>query len=129
MNRQLRLPGGPLVLALAALALCARRLPADDGSWVSTRGYVPAEGALYSETGNPDIVMQKEFLELRDVGLGSTRAVFQFHNDGGSAVTVECAFPIRFDFAARAVALDGKGGLVPDTGQGVERKIPSSAST
>jgi hypothetical protein len=98
-----------LVLALLALTLSAPRASADDGSWVTRRGYVPSEGALYSETGNPDIVMEKEYLELRDVGLGATRAVFQFHNTSSAAVTVECAFPILVDFDVRAIKLDGDG--------------------
>ena len=79
---------------------------------VTNRGYVPAEGALYSEQGNPNVVMEQEYLELRDVGLGSTRAVFQFRNIAASAVTVECGFPIDFAFTARRITLDGTGKLV-----------------
>ena len=89
------------VCVLLALVLGAPRAGADDGSWATGRGYTPAEGALYSETGNPDVVMEKEYLELRDVGLGATRAVFQFRNARDEPLTVECAFPIRFDFTAR----------------------------
>jgi hypothetical protein len=109
---------------LHAAVLCvlvtigAPRASADDGSWVSERGYVPAEGALYAEDGSTDVVMEKEYLELRDVSLGSTRAVFQFHNTGDAAVIVECAFPIQFDFAARSITLDEKGNLVPDAAAG-----------
>ena len=97
------------MLFLTLLALSAGRGAADDGSWVTQRGYVPAEGALYSEAGNPDIVMEKEYLELRDVGLGTTRAVFQFRNTTAAAVIAECAFPILFDFVTRPITLDGKG--------------------
>jgi hypothetical protein len=91
------------VCMFLALALGAPRARADDGSWVTERGYVPAEGALYSETGNPDVVMEKEYLELRDIGLGATRAVFQFRNMQSGPLTVECAFPIRFDFTVRPI--------------------------
>ena len=103
------------LLFLILLAFSAGRCAADDGSWVTDRGYVPAEGALYSETGNPDIVMEKEYLELRDIGLGTTRAVFQFRNTADAAVTAECAFPISFDFVARPITLDGKGNLAADS--------------
>lgn len=127
MNRSRRQPAAPPILALLALALCAPRGLADDGSWVTERGYVPSEGALYSETGDPDVVMEKEYLELRDVGLGATRAVFQFHNTRSAGVTVECAFPIRFDFTARPITLDGNGKLVPDTESSVEgQQAPAS---
>lgn len=94
------------LLLLLVLAFGARQLPADDGSWETRRGYAPAEGALYSEAENPDIVMEKEYLELRDIGLGSTRAVFQFRNTADTAVTVECAFPIIFDFTVRPIAVE-----------------------
>ena len=102
------------VLAMAALlAVQAPRLAADDGSWETDRGYVPAEGALYSEQGNPDIVMEKEYLELRDTATGATRAVFQFHNTSSSAVTADCGFPVDFELTVRQVTLDGKGQMVP----------------
>ncbi len=94
------------LLLLLILAFSAPRLPADDGPWSARRGYSPAEGALYSEPANPDIVMDKEYLELRDLGLGTTRAVFQFRNTSEAAVTAECAFPIIFDFIARPITLD-----------------------
>ncbi len=110
----------PPLLALLAFVLCAPRGLADDGSWSTERGYAPSEGALYSETGNPDVVLEKEYLELRDLGLGSTRAVFQFHNTSSDTVTVECTFPIRFDFTARPITLDEKGEPIPDTGSNAE---------
>ncbi len=103
------------VLFLLLLSFGAGRCAADDGAWVTERGYVPAEGALYSEAGNPDVVMEKEYLELRDIGLGTTRAVFQFRNTAAAAVTVECAFPILFDFVARPITLDEKGNLAADS--------------
>jgi len=102
-----------LFIVVSVLMLLAPRVPADDGSWVTDRGYVPVEGALYSEQGNPDIVLEKEYLELRDVGLGSTRAVFQFRNTSGSAVISECGFPVDFEFTVRQVTLDGNGNLAP----------------
>ncbi|MGO9307737.1 MAG: NADase-type glycan-binding domain-containing protein [Spirochaetia bacterium] len=117
MSALKKMPPRPLsscLLALLALVLCAHPALADDGSWTTERGYSPSEGALYAETGSPDVVMEKEYLELRDLGLGSTRAVFQFQNVSTEAVTAQCAFPIRFDFAARPVTLDEKGGLVPE---------------
>jgi hypothetical protein len=110
----MKTPGPPL-LALLMLAFCVPRGLADDGSWTTERGYSPSEGALYAETGSPDIVLQKEYLELRDLGLGSTRAVFQFQNVSTEAVTVECSFPMRFELSARPITLDEKGELVPNT--------------
>jgi len=102
------------VFAVAAvLAVQAPRLAADDGSWETDRGYVPAEGALYSEQGNPDIVMEKEYLELQDTARGATRAVFQFRNTSSSAVTAECGFPVDFELTVRQVTLDGKGHMLP----------------
>lgn len=117
------------MLFLALLALGAGRAAADDGSWVTQRGYVPAEGALYSEAGNPDIVMEKEYLELRDVGLGTTRAVFQFRNTAAAAVIAECAFPILFDFVCRQITLDGVpawdfGDVVPGRYASAEQGSP-----
>jgi len=91
---------------LLLLAFSTQRLPADDGSWATERGYVPAEGALYAESENPDIVLEKEYLELRDMGLGTTRAVFQFRNTADAAVTAECGFPITFDFTCRPISLE-----------------------
>ena len=85
-----------ILLAAAAFAGWA-----DDGSWSIDRAYDPSEGALYAEAGNPDIVLQREFLELDEVATGSTTAVFQFHNTARGAVTVQAGFP-----------LDGPPGLI-----------------
>jgi hypothetical protein len=97
------------LLFLLLLVYGADRSAADDGAWVTERGYTPAEGALYSEADNPDIILQKEYLELRDVGLGTTRAVFLFRNTAAAAVIAECAFPIFFDFDCRPVTLTDSG--------------------
>ncbi len=117
-----------LLPVLLVLAFLGPRVAADDGSWETDRGYVPAEGALYSEQGNPDIVMDKEYLELRDVARGSTRAIFQFRNTSSSPVTVECGFPVDFEFAARQVTLDGTGKLVAqDPGGNEASSAPEGA--
>ena len=90
-------------LAGAGLAI------ADDGSWSESRGYTPAEGALYAEEGNQDITLEKEYLELSDYKTGTTRAVFQFRNTARKAVTVECAFPIKLVWNVPELSGSGEG--------------------
>jgi hypothetical protein len=89
-----------LLLVFLTLALLASRAFADDG-WMTERGYTPSEGALRCDTADTPVVLEKEYLELRDLGLGSTRAVYLFHNTADSAVAVDCSFPLAFDFLAR----------------------------
>ena len=81
-----------LVLALGAPFACA-----DDESGAPEPDPVAAAGALYAETGTADVVMEKEYIELRDAGSGATRAVFQFRNTRAEPVTVVCVFPIRLE--------------------------------
>jgi len=96
-----------LVLLLLPLLLAgAGFLFADDGSWSDSRGFTPSVGALYSTQGNPDIALEKEYLELSDYRSGRTRAVFLFTNTAKAAVTVECAFPITLSFLVTELALD-----------------------
>jgi hypothetical protein len=91
-----------VLLLLAGAAL----LFADDGSWGDSRGFTPSVGDLYSLQGNPDIVLDKEYLELSDYRTGRTRAVFLFANTSKAAVTVECAFPVLLEFLVDQIALD-----------------------
>jgi len=94
-------------LALVLLVLApAVILFADDGTWSDSRGFTPSEGALYSIQGNPDIMLEKEYLELSDYKSGRTRAVFLFTNTSKAAVTSECAFPILMEFLVSELALD-----------------------
>ena len=103
------------LLILGAFLLAAASILADDGSWSSDRGIVPAEGALYSEAGQTPIALEKEYLELTELESGSTRAVFQFHNTSNQPLTVECAFPIRITFSlSQPYVFDARGKIVPD---------------
>jgi hypothetical protein len=94
---------------------------ADDGSWSDSRGYTPAEGALYSEAGNPAVSLEKEYLELSDYEAGSTRAVFQFRNTSKAPVTIECAFPVRIEWYVVPIKLGLDGKLTEESGPSVER--------
>ncbi len=109
-----------LLLAIVSFAAAAA-LAADDGSWGDSRGYTPAEGPLYSEAGNPDVTLEKEYLELGDYKTGSTRAVFQFRNTAKKSLVVECAFPIRIEWYVTPIWLDEDGSLTEESGPGVER--------
>jgi len=82
---------------------------ADDGSWSDSRGYTPAEGALYSVEGNPDIALEKEYLELSDFKSGATRAVFLFRNGSNRPLRVECAFPLSLEWYSSEIAIDAAG--------------------
>jgi hypothetical protein len=97
----------PAILSLAAAATIA----ADDGSWGDFRGYTPAEGPLYSEAGNPDVALEKEYLELGDYKTGSTRAVFQFRNTAKKSLVVECAFKEAMLGYFRALASAMRGSI------------------
>jgi hypothetical protein len=96
-------------------------LAADDGSWSDSRGYTPAEGALYSEEGNPDVALEKEYLELGDYKTGSTRAVFQFRNTAKKDLVVECAFPVRIEWSVHPVKFDQAGNITEESGPDVLR--------
>jgi hypothetical protein len=104
-------------LATASAAFLA----ADEGAWSETRGYTPAEGALYSTQGNTDIALEKEYLELGDFHSGETRAIFQFRNTSTKTVVVECAFPILLSWTTRPLLLDGSGRATETAGPGVVR--------
>jgi hypothetical protein len=103
------------------LIASASILFADDGSWSDSRGYTPAEGALYSELGDPDVALEKEYLELGDYKTGSTRAAFQFRNTAARSLDIECAFPVRIEWGVSPIKLDQAGALTEESGPGVER--------
>lgn len=109
-----------VLLAIFSFAAAAA-LAADDGSWGDFRGYTPAEGPLYSEAGNPDVALEKEYLELGDYKTGSTRAVFQFRNTAKKSLVVECAFPVRLEWPVTPIWLDEDGYPTEESGPGAER--------
>ncbi len=88
-----------LMLLLAAFVLAAAGGFGDEAPQV--RSYTPWAGTLESGDSGTAVSMEKVALELRDLGLGSTRAVYLFHNTSDSAVTADCFFPLELDFTSR----------------------------
>jgi hypothetical protein len=114
-------------ILLACFLASSASISADDGSWSSDRGFVPAEGALYSEAGQTPIALEKEYLELSEVVSGRTRAVFQFHNTSNQPLTVECAFPIRITFSlSQPYVFDAQGKIVPETSRDGNGKLTNA---
>lgn len=70
--------------------ICGLPLTADDGSWGST--FSVLGGSIYSETENPDISLEKEFLVFDGE---KTVVHFQFRNTSSFPVTQDCGFPVR----------------------------------
>jgi hypothetical protein len=91
-------------------------LMADDGSW--STNYDLSQGLLYSEIENPDIMLEKEFLVLKDITAGEVEAVFQFYNTKNAGVRTQAGFPVEVSFYADLVDVgNGKKGYAPGEGK------------